>query len=533
MAQAFQNYVDEAGHVSEQVVYASAAGITMDADFADVDAGTDVSADIQAILDTASASAPLTFIIDGVARVKDLKLKGNTTLRGMGWGTGFVQEEGGKSCIRNYNYRSPYLGATIVDENITIRDLQINGNRDNASANTLTTGSWLTNDNYLKANEDGELVHPIKIYGCRGLTIQSVYVRDPACYHVNVANIEGGVFRDLHFNDSANAAAPFNGPNTAGLQVQGPASDLLIDGLYGNTSDDFLALNADDWNQVSPAVPSQLKGAQGWGGGYTAVYKGTIQRVTVRGLHMNSSSGLRVLSSTSLIDEISISAVKGTVTVGLLDTQVLIDGAVGTGNIGRVLLEDVNVTYVDTFGTSVPFVHVAADIKSLTLRNFRFGPLAHGTFNGITIHANTVDQLVVDGVQINEAGGTAPSCNLVTQNGGTAKQVSISNVRWYRGSLSTASRGVFGQTGGTCVNLSLSNIHADRITWLAVCTGGTCPSITSAGVTHTNSDGNASYVATGATVPRLRAAASNTALLTATGTAGFFTSVKTDATEDA
>jgi len=508
-------------------------GIPLDANLSDVTKGTDQSAAIQAVLDTAVTSGPLELIIPGVVKAKDLKLHSNTTLRGLGQGTGIVQAPGGTSAIRNYNWVSPYNNQQIVDANICVRDLEINGNQQNASANTLAgTAHWSTNNNYLKATNAGVLVCPIEFYGVSGLTIENVYVRDPAAYHIHVANIDHGTFRDLRVNDSAHAAAPFNGPNTAGLQINGPANDIEVDGLYGNTSDDFLALNAEDWNLVSGGDPSLLLGPQLFGGNWNSVYMGPIVRVTARNLNMNTSSGIRLCSQSQLIDQVSISSVKGSATLYGLETNPSIPGySAGNGNIGKVVLEDWDLPTLTDPG-AIALVNVDAVITSLVLRNFRRGLMNSAADSIVVGPSASVGVLAVDGFAINEL-GTGSSANLLRMQAGVVNLLAISGIRWARGVSSTASVGVFNQTGGGINSLRLSDIIADRVTWIVVVTGGNVPEITTSGLKHTNSGGNASIVATGATIPRLRCSGSDTRLLTATGTGGAITSKKTDGTEDA
>jgi hypothetical protein len=61
------------------------------------------------------------------------------------------------------------------------------------------------------------------------------------------------------------------------------------------------------------------------------------------------------------------------------------------------------------------------------------------------------------------------------------------------------------------------------------------PSVQTIGLSHSNSDGNASVVVSGGSsvISRLRSSGSNTVLLTATGSGGTITSKVTDGTEDA
>ncbi len=615
---------------SNNTVHLSAIGITMDADFSDVSVGTDVSSEVQAILDTAPNYDSLTVVIDGVIKAKDLKLYSNTTIAGTGWNTGIVQAADSRSAIRNYNYRSPYtLGlhdGTIVDKNIIIRDLQIHGNRENASANGLTSGNWLTNENYKKAKEDGELVHPIKIYGCNNLIIENVYIRDPACFHCNLANVHGFNVRRMRFNDSKHANAllvsgsptggtftltvtdtagtsattgsiaynatsgtiqtaiealsnvgagnvtvgsamgsrfsvvfaeelgrmrvslgtnsltggssptiktgPFNGPNTAGIQIQGPATNGHLDELWGDTSDDFVALNADDWNLITPSVIDSLYGAEGWGGSWDAVWKGDIKGVRITNCDVRTSGALRLLSATSLIDQIEYRDVRGSGSLTCIDTANIIPGIAGSGNMGSIVIDGLEWSALDPDNASA-LINIESVISSLIIHNVRRSESFRSGKDKIKV-ASAVNVLVLDGYTIADRTTVNPSHIMTIEAGANVNHLTVGNIHWDRGSQSLAAVAVVAQSGGTVNNLFIRDVLADRVAWVYVKFGGTNTNgVTLSGVTHTNASGNATIALDASQViARVRTSGVNSALLTSYGAGASITSLVTDGTSD-
>ena len=129
--------------------------------------GPDATVALQAILDSAGSDG-VELVIDGVYSIRGLSIKSNTTIRGLGWNTGFFVLPGsGNSApyypLTNANHRSSYRGpasmpdfipSTVIDQAIAIRDIRIDANR---------RGGASGNGSYPVINASGRMISSITI----------------------------------------------------------------------------------------------------------------------------------------------------------------------------------------------------------------------------------------------------------------------------------------------------------------------------------------------------------------------------------
>ncbi len=509
------------------VVYASQAGIPLNADLNDASVGTDASTAMQAVIDSvASSGRSLELIIDGPAKCKDVKLRTRQKIKGLGgsyYGSGngtvpkagLIQAPGGHCCLRNYNQISPYNGgspitdfSTITDQDITIENLFINGNRGTGGINNAAANSGDP-----RAAADGGWICPIQLWGVRNARIDNVMVYDPPTYHFFIAYCDAGVFRNLNMCDPQNVSSNTTGRNTDGLHITGPARDILIDGLYGYTGDDFLALNADD-------------------GPYTIynnalVYVGPITNVTARGLRLgNAFCACRVLSGNSLIDNILVADVRGK--VYNFGYNGLVTGGIvnsGNGNWGRVALEDWSLN-----SSSTPIINLSGNATQLSVRGFRLSSLvAAGYLVSWNGSGNTIDILQIDDVTIDDVGTAV--INPIRLLAGTISNLRISDLIWNR--TQSVNNALVYAHGATITNMVLDHVQGNNVSNLVNYDAGTLTNLTLEGIVHRGAGGSASVAVVTQTLARMRASGCDTALLTSTATGGTVTSTKTDGVEDA
>ncbi len=237
-----------------------------------MDGVTDGSAGLQAIIDTVS---PLRLCIDGIA-LGAIRLRPNCVLDGLGFGK-LIQPLNTECCVTNYHQST----GTITDTCITIRDLTI----DSQSRNSTNPDRRFTMGGVWQSG--------VGFFGAKGIILENVSVYDPGTFHFWLANVQGARVRNLQFNDPNNHGG---NRNTDGLHINGPSSDIDIDGLFGKTGDDFLAFNADD----IPAVYG------------SRVVGGDITNCSARNLRPDDCfSVLRILTGTHLADGIKVSDVRG------------------------------------------------------------------------------------------------------------------------------------------------------------------------------------------------------------------------------
>jgi hypothetical protein len=187
--------------------------------------------------------------------------------------------------------------------------------------------------------------------------MRNLKVVDSKNWSVHLANFEGVSLTDVWLVNGEAAQ-----DNHDGLHVNGPGRNLAINNLRLTAqTDDGIAINADDGNASSIVGP------------------GSISNVHIDGVYLDSCNfGVRVISNGSRVDNISVRNLYGTVKQdGYLlhvDDLSYYFGS-GTGNIGRVSLDDVSVT-VTAEGTNSGWaeaIRVEANIEELTVTNFKQG----------------------------------------------------------------------------------------------------------------------------------------------------------------
>ena len=233
---------------SPRVAFASALGCKLDVDFrtgrtATGAPATDNTGTLNAFLATASRAHPVKLILDGPALVRGLVIstEGQTTIEGLGWGTGLYLADGAnQDAIR----LGPYLGHQTEGQDVSpvparaataiaLRDFAIYGNGQR-SATGPRQGTAPADQPV-----PGAPVHAVfgvALTNCTGVLLGHLRIIDAPCYAVMIANASdvsvvhcafesGHIFQD-------------------GVHVNGPAERVLVDGCRFRTGDDAVALNA-------------------------------------------------------------------------------------------------------------------------------------------------------------------------------------------------------------------------------------------------------------------------------------------------
>ena len=197
---------------------------------------TDDGPRLNAAMANASASNPVTLIIDGSALVSGLFLPegGYWSIAGLGCGTGFYIKTGTNNdgihngsqawAVTELGPPAPPRGRSVSLSNFTI-----NGNAGNGRNGDSTAGFPQGN---LKT---GQECYPINLQNLNNIVIENVVIVNSPCYHVrlnNVGNVEisGCIVKSF-------------GPNTDGVHIEGPANDIAISNCQFGTGDDAIALN--------------------------------------------------------------------------------------------------------------------------------------------------------------------------------------------------------------------------------------------------------------------------------------------------
>lgn len=250
------------------VIHASKIGCALDCNLATGNnkftggPATDDGPRINAAMSGASASNPITLIIDGSALISGLFLPagGYWSIQGLGCETGFFVKSGtnndgihnGPSTLIPNNPGPP---APPRGMNVSLSNFVLNGNRGNGFDGNSTTGAQ-------QGNLTAGWYFGISLMNLNNIVIENVAVINSPSFHIRLSNV-GNV-------SVTGCMVRTFGVNTDGLHFDGPANDITISNCSFGTGDDAIALNCPE--------------------GYT----GNISRVTVSNCTFNSASMMRL-----------------------------------------------------------------------------------------------------------------------------------------------------------------------------------------------------------------------------------------------
>lgn len=538
-----------ASSVSPVVAYASTA-VPSIASLSNPQAGPDGTAALQALMNLNASGGPyagqaLEIVIDQPILCANVSVNANTIVRGLGGFRSGVTYNGTSytgtsppsglwlksiptsgpgstnSCIlKNANWSSNYLSgsaspAQIVDSNITIRDLFLDGQRRNGVA----SGGY--------HNTPGQFVSPLQLYGVSGLRLENVSVFDTCCYAIHVTNISGGTFRDLYVMDPVFHHDPtVAGRNTDGLHLNGPCDRILVDGFSGCSGDDFLAFNAID-------VPSTTSF-----GSYSYVYCGNITNVEARNLIGDGARNvMRILTGTDLVTgqgtvcnatNITVGGITGTFGGFLAGYS---EGGSGSGGTkSGITIADVCFTPIAVYQSIG--LDLGGTWNDLTVIDWKSRDFLAGDNSGILVCESDLSLTflhVIGRSIVADASDTGSPPIPFEFSQGSFVFMKFSDCEWTRSTATTTTQPFAQIDSGVHMpaiefrGLTLSRVAAA----LNVVSGSTPVNVTSSGLAHYNANGSASFTL-GATVAQFTAGCSNTAQLYS-GTAP--TSIQTDNTQ--
>jgi hypothetical protein len=304
-------------------------------------AATDDAPRINAAMAGASASNPITLIIDGSALISGLFMPagGYWSIAGLGCGTGFFVKSGANSDgIHNGPSKAgspadPGPPAPARGMNVSLSNFTVNGNGGNGQNGDSTTG--------IPQGTNGVAwFYCIDLMNLNNIAIENVVVVNSPSYHIRLSNVG---------NVTASGCVMFSrGVNTDGFHFDGPANDIAISNCKFTTGDDAIALNCPE--------------------GYT----GNISRVTVTNCIFDSFTAMRLYSISGsgnpvgfTIDTVSVSNCTGMVEVTAFQ--------IGEGNGPNPNLVT-NVTISDCTLTAPSILDVTADFGTVVLNNVTLIP---------------------------------------------------------------------------------------------------------------------------------------------------------------
>lgn len=300
---------------------------------------TDDAPRINAAMANASASNPITLIIDGSALISGLFLPagGYWSIAGLGCGTGFFTRSG----INNDGiHNGPPDAASISDpgppapprgRNVSLANFTLNGNRGNGHNGVSTSGEL--------QGTDKVWFFGINLMSLDNVTIKNLVIVNTPAYNIRLSNV-GNV-------SVSGCVIHGQGANTDGLHFDGPSNDIAISNCSFATGDDSIALNCPE--------------------GYT----GNISRVTVTGCTFNSLSMMRLYTAGPLgqfeIDNVTVSNCSGTMAEAAFPIGFIANGKPNA--VASLSVSDCTVTAPVVFG-------IAENFGTIHARNVTFFPMS-------------------------------------------------------------------------------------------------------------------------------------------------------------
>lgn len=431
--------------------------------------GTDVTAIVQALLNTASASSPLEVIVDGAFSTTGLRAKGNTKFTVLP-GCGFILRTGSnKSLLENYNL---VFNGAPADKNIEIRGGIWNGN------------GGVDNANNIKGNSTVGLVCCMRFYGVAGLKVYPDALLDSPSYALHVLNATdystGGYLVDVGTTGHI---------NQDGAHADGNCERVRIHDITLRCHDDAIALNADDVFQD----PGNF--VYGY---YPVNANGPIKKVDIERITLNSLiSGIRLLSGASRIDDVHIKGLRGQTrgyAVVMDAYQPSITSYSGAGNFGKTVLEDINVEVLDDgLGYGPPGVITAgANHEEIKITNLRRDSFLT-TFQRPTVLIRAgfgarpnIKRLIIEGYDSYDASSNIDIPHILL-DGCTVNELSLSDISIHRGGSSIVGTLVKTANGASVDVIRVNGVVANRLSSILENASGTVGQVIGTGVAHIGS----------------------------------------------
>lgn len=400
-------------------------------------AATDDAPRINAAMAGATASNPITLILDGSALISGLFLPagGYWSIAGLGCGTGFfikggTNNDGIHNGGRTANVPSdpgfitPGVPVPARGSNVSLSNFELNGNRGNGHNGNSTTG--------LVQGRPTVWYFGINLMNLDNIRLENLGIVNTSAYHIRLSNV-GKV-------TVSGCTLYTHGPSTDGVHFDGPANDIAISNCNITCDDDAIALNCPE--------------------GYT----GNISRVTVTGCTFNSVSMMRLYTTVPgrprfNIDSVTVSDCNGTFTraafaigegsgsnpnsvegLSVLNCKIVapavleLEANFGVANFSNVTLtplghnQDVGYSFARTSSPYFPIVYSGARLvleNCVILRNSDHAVAALILEDGSVIESIEFNGFSVQDAPGNSYGATPELLNIAT---GTIKQVAIGSV---------------------------------------------------------------------------------------------------------
>ncbi len=394
----------------------SRLGILSDADisFGSSSFGTDQTAAIQAILDRATSTSPLTIFWDVKISTTGLKVKSNTTIRTSTGCGAILRDNSDNFLLSNYNW-APFNN-DILDSNITIQGGIWNGN------------GWRGGvQKQIHSNSTLGMITGLSMFGVKNFIFRDAEIRNTRTFAIFVLTWQNVVFDNFIIDQGESPNI-----NQDGMDVCGGGKNLSITNGKIRCGDDRISITAN--------VPGGIAYSEDHTP-YTGVNGNII------GVYINNIEGwgegkfVRFCSSANYIENVYVGNLRGTARTWVVvqESENNFGDYIippGPGDFRNMTYENINVEIVEPYGYDyMPDVkglfQIGGNSKNIVIRNFIRNNM---TWNqpSIVVHNNhgivTIDGLTIDGYYSNETGTTFDSDHISILEG-TVTNLKIANVK--------------------------------------------------------------------------------------------------------
>lgn len=393
--------------ISKRIIYTSQLlGTFGDAVVAPGGAGT-LGTDRAAAINAALSGGNVWLIVDGQYSLStSLVLASNTKIDCLP-GNGFIMRTAANAPVLvNKNPASPttsdgtsgFLPSNITDQNIAITGCILNMN-----SVVSVTGTSPDAAAHKVCAVTNVICMGTQFLGVSGLLIANNEVYDTGMWAVAFSNITNFKITNNYIHQTL----PLTAKNTDGIHCIGPCTYGQIIGNRIVSDDDSIALNADDGNSpgTSDAFSSYVPAAWKWG---------QITNINIDNTFLdNAGFGFRLLSTTDLIDAITIRNTKGAVGT----RGGIIGNTYGTSNgvFGTIIIDDWYVAMPTAGGAASGHWVIQGTVPNLEVNHVQLTNMGSNE-SIVYVYAGGITNLAMHDWNINNASGTDMT-SLVITNG--------------------------------------------------------------------------------------------------------------------
>ncbi|MFD0762975.1 hypothetical protein ACFQZW_12865 [Lutibacter aestuarii] len=493
-------------NISPYVFSTTAYGAISDADISlgSTTFGTDNTTVLQNLLDEA-LTKPITIIWDGKYSCTGLTIHSNTHIIGSGGSGVILRNASNVPVFQNSNRVLPSAtggyGSNIIDENIVIEDLIINGNGYNTGIGGDAIFDTANNGSAVNGSAQTKRIPIIDFLGAKEVYLNNVKLWAGRYWATSFCNVEQLHIKNLDIDFGLSSTR--DDINYDGIHFNGYARWISADGVrIKGTADDAIAINAD-------AIATYYPG-----------YTGPITDGYFKNFYFyETTRGIRILSDTSRIDRLTFDNFKGYVG----DLFCLIQGAFwagsgmgATSDYGSIYFNDIDIElfddayytlntyiYVDNvvlqnlninnivrkdYSISAPYVYISGtntNITHINITNIREIPDVAFSTPFIKIVEGLIETFNIDNIRRNSSGGNFNSPLIEISSAGQVRYLNINNLV-HRDVTSKINADVIKYTGTLLANVFLSNIALTNIAKIVNATSG-ISNIKALNITHLGS----------------------------------------------